>query len=177
MRFHSSHPPTHLCYSTNGRNRGKELKNFMCMSPISFSRSWKVTITIIIITFIFTDGEVECQRVWVIYPADYTAKRPDQEEAQFWQAPEPKILQPRLMALDDLILPLPTFWHHWPGAFNTQQCFLLLTLKCSPDENIQSTLVTSFSSVLWKIHPNRAESPTWTVSSTEETIKSFRPKE
>lgn len=53
---------------------------------------------------------------------------------------------------------------------------LSITLLCAPDENIQSTLATGFSPVLWKTHPSRAESPTWTASSWQEAVESSRPK-
>lgn len=53
---------------------------------------------------------------------------------------------------------------------------LSVTLPCAPDENIQSTLATGFSPVLWKTHPSRAESPTWTASSWQEAVESSRPK-
>lgn len=55
-----------------------------------------------------------------------------------------------------------------PGT--TQWGRLLRTLAGSPDENIQSTLLTCFSSVLWKTHPIRVESPTWTISSGDKMI-------
>lgn len=83
----------------------------------------KLNITIIVITFTYSsaDGEAEVQQGWITCPADYAAKSPGWEKAQFWQALEPKLLQHHPTAPEDLMLTLPTLsWHHWPRAFNTQ---------------------------------------------------------
>ena len=98
-------------------------------------------------------------------------------EAQLCQAPKPKPSQHHHMAPGAWILDLPALsWQHRPGASYTQWGFLLLTLACSPDENIQSTLVMCFSSVLWKTHPIWVESPTWAMSSGDKMVNQVKLK-
>lgn len=72
------------------------------------------------------------------------------------------------MAASSTPIPSQRYLHGRSGC-------LLLTLALSPFESVQSTLTTCFSPAVLTTHPIKAESPTCTLSSGEEVVKSARP--